>query len=265
MVNMKDPMPEPEPASAPKTPAVSAAVAILRHLAAQSAPVGVSAIARAVGLSPSSCFNIVRTLVSESFVDFDDRTKGYSLGLGSIALARKALDPTQAMEVARPALEDLASRFDVTSSLWRLSRNDRLVLIGFAESPATTRVHLTIGQRLPKYLGAMGRAVAAKSSASRAELAKSYGDLRWHRDPTLEVYLADVEAVRARGWAMDVDTFMQGVTTIAAPVVDGTGAVRFCVSSTIFSGQNDAALSTIGNATLDAADALARRLFGTEF
>ena len=255
-----------EQTGGPKAPAVTAAVAILRHLAAQSDPVGVSSIARAVGLSPSSCFNIVRTLVAEAFVDFDNRTKGYSLGLGSIALARKALDPGSAMEVARPKLEDLAARYDVASSVWRLSRNDRLVLIGFAESPATTRIHLTIGQRLPKFLGAMGRAVAAHSAVTRAELAESYGDLRWHTDPTLETYLADVEQVRTRGWAMDVDNFMQGVTTIAAPVIDATGQVRFCVSSTFFSGQNDAAgLSAIGDATLELSASLAGRLFGTEF
>lgn len=253
-------------AEPPKSPAVAAAIAILRHLAAQSAPVGLTPISRAVGLGPSSCLNILRTLASDSFVHFDTETKAYSLGPGSIALARRALDPAGTMDVARDELQATALDCDVTCALWRLSSNERLVLVGFAESLATTRVHLTIGHRLPQFLGATGRCIAAFSDIDTPDFAARYATLRWHRDPGLSLYRQQVAETRSRGWAIDVDYFMQGVTTIAAPVLDGAGHVRFCATSTTFSGQQDEpGLTRIGGATADLARSLSRRLFGADF
>ncbi|WP_312595859.1 IclR family transcriptional regulator C-terminal domain-containing protein [Brevundimonas sp.] len=249
----------------PKAPAVAAAIAILRHLASQSTPVGLTAISRAVGLSPSSCLNILRTLAADAFVFFDPDTKDYTLGLGSIALARRALDPAGAMDIARSDLRRMALEHEVTSSLWRLAPNERLVLVGFEESLATTRVHLTIGQRLPQYLGAMGRCIAAYSNIEGAEFIPHYEALRWHRDPGLTAYRAQAAEVRARGWAIDIDNFMQGVTTLAAPVLDRAGNVRFCVTSTTFSGQNDdAGLNRIGTETARLSHVLSTLLFGAE-
>ena len=43
------------------------ALAILRHLSEASKPLGVTAVARALGISPSSCFNLLKTLVAEDF------------------------------------------------------------------------------------------------------------------------------------------------------------------------------------------------------
>lgn len=263
---MKTPPSSQPPADAPKAPAVTAAIGILRQLAGAPSPQGVTAIAKAVGLSPSSCFNILRTLASESFVHFDPATKAYTLGLGSIALARKALDPSAALDLVRPQLEDMARRFDVATSLWRISMTDRLVLIGLAESPATTRIHLTVGQRLPKYLGAMGRTVAAHTDLEGKAFAEQFAALRWDHAPDLASYKAEVAKVRSRGWAIDVDNFMLGVTSIAAPVLDRTGDVRFCISNIFFSGQRGPAdLNILGEATVALAEDFSRRLFSADF
>src|SRR3546814_1822672 len=59
--------------------AVVNAVTILRHLAAHPGQ-GVNAIARATGLSPSTCFGILKTLVDEHFVELDPDSKFYRLG-----------------------------------------------------------------------------------------------------------------------------------------------------------------------------------------
>src|SRR3546814_3311432 len=57
--------------------AVVNAAAILRHLGASEEPQGVTAIAQALSLSASSCFNILRTLAAEDLVEFDSRRKLY--------------------------------------------------------------------------------------------------------------------------------------------------------------------------------------------
>lgn len=253
----------PRQAAFQPVPAVRQALAVLRHLADHPARHGVNAIARGAGLSPSSCFNILKTLVAENAVDFDPETKRYALGPGIVALARSALDPAGALDVARPALDELSRAAGVTASLWQITTDERLLLLGFADNGESTRIHLTPGQRLPMLIGAGGRCVAAYGGFSRAELKRRFGALRWEAPPGFEAYMRDVEAARAAGWALDDGVYIRGVTSLAAAVKDGAGAVRFCVTSTFFRGRSDAALAEIGVQTRRAAARVCHSLYGT--
>jgi DNA-binding IclR family transcriptional regulator len=251
-------------AAAPRVGSVASAIAILRHLGSYPAGAGVNAIARALGLGPSSCFNILKTLTTERFLDFDPVSKLYTLGPGAVVVARRALDPGGALPLVRGDLERLAERFQLTAALWRTSR-ERVFLLGFAESEATTRIHMTVGQRLPILTGALGRCVAAHGRYERAELASRLAGIQWANAPSIEDYLVEVDLARARGWAIDESCFMRGVTTIAAPVTDDLGRVAFSVSSTLFTGQYDAAkLEEIGAVTKAVADRLSGRVFGAD-
>jgi DNA-binding IclR family transcriptional regulator len=71
---------------ASKAPAISRAAAVLRLLGKNATPLGVQAIARELGLVPSTCLHVLRALVAEEFVSFDSETKR-SPGTGSNATA----------------------------------------------------------------------------------------------------------------------------------------------------------------------------------
>ena len=146
------------------------ALAILRYIALTREPAGVTAIARAIGINPSSCFNILRTLVAEEFVERDDETKTYMLGVAPLDLARSVIDENGAFSYLRADMQRLADTFSVTTTLWRMTRSERWVLVGLTESLALARIHMTIGQRLPLYGGAMGRCLAAHRRAPQSEL-----------------------------------------------------------------------------------------------
>jgi hypothetical protein len=94
--------PAPVALVAQRSPAVSQAARILRCLSTAPAPLGVSAVARELGLSPSSCFNILRTLVAEGLLAFDPVAKTYSLGLGLVEIASSALGMGY-LDLIRPA------------------------------------------------------------------------------------------------------------------------------------------------------------------
>jgi DNA-binding IclR family transcriptional regulator len=253
------------PQSAPerRVESVLAAIRILRHLSQQPAGAGVNAIARALELSPSSAFNLLKTLVAENFLDFDAGTKRYTLGPGVLALGRSALDPADAFNIARSHLESLADRRQITAALWRLTRSEQLVLVGFAAGEAATRIHLTVGHRLPMLAGATGRCVAAQRGANLQLLAKQLAAVKWAHAPSAKEYLDEVAVTRERGWAIDEGRYLHGVTTIAAPVFDSTGRLEFCVTGTMFSGQYlKSNLIAIGEDVLRAARWLAERLRG---
>ena len=215
---------------------VANAAAILRHLAESGTPAGVNAIARAADISPSSCFNILKTLVREEFVQFDSTTKAYSLGPAIIGLARTA-DPN-VFPVAKPILQRTAERFEATVALWRIIRRNKEVLLGFAESDLAIRIHMTLGQQRSSRMGAGGRAYLPTLNLTDEELEQEFNKMRWHSAPSLKEYLQDLDLVRARGWSIDDGRYIAALTTTAAAVADSAGAAQFLVTATVFHKQH---------------------------
>lgn len=226
-----------EDAAQRRVGSVRNAAAILRHLQEIGAGIGVNAIARALRISPSSCFNLLKTLVDETLVDFDSATKQYSLGAGAIVLGRRALDPYGAFELVRQRLEAMADKHQVTVGLWRPRRGDQLVLVGYADSAAAFRIHLTVGQRLPIASGAAGRCVMAFSDFDSAAIRRSLEKVKWAEVPNPKKYIADLEMIRQRGYAIDEGQFIKGVTTLAAPGITPAEAIEYIVTATMFTGQ----------------------------
>ena len=223
----------------PRVASVSATVQILRLLSSEIHPLGVNGIAKRLDLTPSACFNILKTLVNEHFVEFDEGSKTYSLGKGIVAIARRALDPWAAFEAIRGGAERLADERGLTVGLWRMVRDERLVLVGYAVGETGLRIHMTVGQRLPLLMGAAGRCIAASEAFSDAEFRRHFAQLRWQNPVTLERYCEEVEEARRVGWSIDTGNFIRGVTTLATPIRDPAGKVRFCLTATMFTGQYD--------------------------
>ena len=95
-------------------PAVSRAVAILRLLGRTRAPMGVKAIAEALGIVPSTALHILRVLVAEELVKVDS-AKQYTLGMGTLALARASLESDDFPMRVQPHLDALSRRYGITA------------------------------------------------------------------------------------------------------------------------------------------------------
>ena len=225
------------------------ALAILRYLGETGRPLGVTAIAKALDISPSSCFNILRTLVAEEMLEFRTTDKSYSLGVGVVELAHRALAKSKILSFVRHQMEFLADEFQITVALRQVSHGERLIVMATAECDADTQIQIRIGHRVPMLAGAGGRCIAAFGSLSPDEMKDRFQQLRWHITPDFDDYLAELEQVRRDGWAIDQNQFKAGVTTVAAPVFDEGGAVIYCLTGTMFTGQHGAqTLMRIGEA-----------------
>lgn len=241
--------------------AVVAATRILRFLATHRRPAGVTEVARTLALNPSTCFNILRTLADEGLVIFDAETKGYSPGLGLAELAASALDGVGAVRVVRPHLEALADRFGVTMTLWLRAGADRVVLVDRAEGRSMVRIHMSIGQRLPMLIGALGRCMAAHAGLAEDDLARRYAGLRADALPPFETFLRQVAQARRQGYAVDADSFVSGITTVSAAVRDGVGQPVLAISAVDLTARLDrAATRRLGEALAVAAEDIGRSL-----
>ncbi|MVW70986.1 IclR family transcriptional regulator [Bordetella sp. 15P40C-2] len=211
--------------------ALSAGLRILRHLSSAPTPLGVTRIARDLGLNSSTCFNLLKTLVQERLVTFDEDTKTYRMGLGLVELAKGSLEQASYVRLLKPHLQELANRHRVTTTLWQRTVNDRVVLVDLAESGSTMRVHMSIGQRLPLYIAALGRCMAAYSNLTPAELRTQLSTLRWEDGPSFEAYMRDVQRVREIGYATDEGHFVKGITTVSSPILDENRTAVMAISA----------------------------------
>ncbi|MGA0605269.1 IclR family transcriptional regulator [Phenylobacterium sp. VNQ135] len=233
---------------APSVGAVVNAIAILRQVAFQPTPLGVNALARAAGVSPSTCYNIVKTLTAEGMLEFDAVSKTYTAGSLLLSLGLRGAEGRRAFARCAFLLEPFAEAQGATVVLWQVT-SQRLVLIGLAESGAATRIHMTAGFRLPLLAGAGGRCVAFALPVPKSTIEAQFPQLRWDNPPTLEKYLREVEQSRRRGWALDDGDLFSGISTVSVPLLDQHGRPAFILATSFFRGQRSKAeLAKVGAA-----------------
>jgi IclR family acetate operon transcriptional repressor len=260
---MNQPTLEVSSAGKPSVGSVVQAISVLRHLAELEGGAGVTAIASKLSISPSSCFNILKTLVAEEFLEFDVREKTYRLGLGSIALARRALGANHVYPAIRSEIRALSTRHDVAIGVWKSVPPKRFILVGVAESEQATRIHMAVGQRVPYFAGAIGRCAVAWSNLTEAQIAEGVAAVRWQSRPELGEYLNQVASARKFGWSVDAGSWRRGVTTMATPILDGEGTMQFGLTASMFTGQHDhLTFQQICSEIMDVAKYVAERAYG---
>lgn len=214
------------------------AIGVLRYLAHKGAPERAVDIARHLGINPSTCFNILRTLVSEDVVDFNPLSKTYSAGLGLARLAEQLVTQGQRVQLALPLMRELAIAHGITVTLWRRMGNDRIVLISSESSPTDLHIYMPLGQRLPILMGASGRLFVGQMNIPEKDLRAEFANIRWARALSFQEYLDQVHLAQRHGWAVDDGYFSDGVLAIAAPVCNTERSIAYTVSAVMIRGQH---------------------------
>jgi DNA-binding IclR family transcriptional regulator len=244
-----------------QVPAVTRAVAILRLLGRSEEALGVNAVARALRLIPSTCLHILRVLVAEELVAFDPSTRRYRLDAGVLALARSVLRRNGFAEIVQPELDRLARRHGVTAIGVQVIGLEHIVVVAISGSDQGLRLHADIGSRFPALISASGRCVAAFSTEPWAVLARRFRALRWERPPSLRKWRAEVEATRAKGYAVDEGNYIRGVTVLAAPVrAHGRQVTHVVVAVGVSEQVRQAGVEALARELRTIAEALSRRL-----
>jgi DNA-binding IclR family transcriptional regulator len=248
---------------ASKAPAISRAAAVLRLLGKSDTPLGVQAIARELGIVPSTCLHVLRALVAEEFVSFDSDTKRYSLEAGVLTLARHWLRRNQFTDLAQPVLDRIGEAFGVTMLGVHIVGLDHIIVVAVSQSGHNFQLSTQIGSRFPALISATGRCIAAFGDHSEAELESRFKTLRWDEPPTFDEWKAQVSQTRAQGFAVDDGNYISGVTLVAAPVWKSRAKLSHAlVAIGIGSALKRAGLPALQNALRSSAQTLSNQLCG---
>lgn len=212
--------------------AVTAALDILRCLGRHAAPRRLSEITRELDLNPSTTLNILRTLEHEGLVALDRDSKRYGLAQGLVELAMPLLAREDPGVRFTQALDAAAAELGMTIALWRRAE-DEVELVQVGESSAVMRIAFTVGRRLPMFLGAMGRLVAARGTFTPEALRAGFNRVPWADAPAFEDWQAGVATVRETGVAFDRGCVNRGVIGIAVPV-EADGPLSRVVAAAMF-------------------------------
>ena len=244
-----------------KAPAIARAAAILRLLGKSDAPLGVQAIARELGLVPSTCLYVLRALADEDLVAFDGDTKRYALDVGVLTLARQWLKRSQFADLAQPVLDRLAQAFDTTMLGVQIVGLDHIVAVAVSRAGGEFRLSATVGSRFPALISATGRCIAAWGHYGRADLERRFAGLRWDDPPSFDDWMAQVERTRAQGFGIDEGNYISGVAVLAAPVWKAPGRPSHALVATGVGGAlKRSGLAELSRALVAEARTLSERL-----
>jgi len=245
-----------------KAPAITRAAAILRLLGRSETPLGVQAIARALGLVPSTCLYVLRALVEEELVAFDPDTKRYSLDAGVLTLARGWLRRDRFADLVQPVLDRLSRDYGVTMLGVQIVGLDHIVTVAAAQA-AGFQLNVQVGSRFPALISATGRCLAAFADYPPAQIEAKFHTLRWDDAPTFADWLGQIEETRRRGFGVDAGNYIAGVTVLAAPVWKGDGRPSHAlVAIGLGSSLRNGGVEELGEALVGAARSVSQQLGG---
>jgi len=202
-------------------PAVAKAFRLLDLLSASPEPLGVSELARQLGLGKSTIHGLVTTLQAFGAVETVDGSKRYRIGRGLHALAMRTAGRVDLRDLARPSLERLAAQTEQTSFLGVVSA-DHVTILDLVHGRPTMSVSAPVGSAIPLLAGAVGKAVLAGwDPATRDAFLRKTELPRFTAQSVTDrhAYARLVEEAAVRGAALDVDEYVDGMRAAAAPVL----------------------------------------------
>jgi IclR family transcriptional regulator, pca regulon regulatory protein len=211
-------------------------LAILSAFSPDRPELGISDLAELLGLTRSTTHRYVATLARLGYLDQDEATRKYRLGLRVLDLGFAVIGSFDLREIAAPYLQRLTATTGCTSNLAIRDDTDVILIDRIRGRPG--RYHhlefsLHVGSRIPSYCSATGKALLAFLPAPDLDELLDRIELlpRGPRAAGSRAALAaDLAQVRRTGIAVNDEELESGLRSIAVPVRSRAGDVVAAVN-----------------------------------
>lgn len=208
---------------------VSRAIEILRCFD-NNEELGVTEISKILGLHKSTAFGLISTLESYQLLEKNGDTGKYRLGIELFRLGTKVNSSLRS--VAIPYLETLLNKYEETVNLVVRDYNF-VTYLEKIESPHSMRICTRVGQRLPLYSTAVGKVILASLSDEEIEEVIEASEIKKYTQNTIcnkRELFEYIHRVRKNGYAEDFEELEEGLTCVAAPIINHTGKAIAAIS-----------------------------------
>lgn len=252
----------PSSAGKARLSSVANAIRVTKAFTDDEYEMGISDLSKRLGLAKSTVHRHAATLVEAEFLEQNKETGKYRLGMVLFelgALVRRKMD------VANEARPQLRSLMEMTGETVQLAIFDHLsvLYINKMESRQAVRMSSAVGSRAPAYCTSVGKVLLAHQPDEVIKRVVQAGLERFSPKTitTASVLAAELERVRAGGYAVDDEEMEVGLRCVAAPIRNHSGAVIAAIGvAAPIQRMNKKNMQTCTPMVVAAADTISRRL-----
>ncbi|MCY9670236.1 IclR family transcriptional regulator [Paenibacillus alginolyticus] len=193
---------------------------------------GVSELSRQLGLSKGAVHKLLMTLESEGFIKQNPANKQYSLGYTLLELGNKVLRNHNLTDFSKPFLQKLAKTTEELVCLCVRDERDAIYVDKIEDSQHPIRFNVEAYRRFPLYATSASRAILAFQDHTFIEDIL-LGEIRTYTPYSLkepEEIKELLKSIQQRGFEVSSNRRNVGVTGIAAPIFEASGAVNASIS-----------------------------------
>jgi IclR family transcriptional regulator, KDG regulon repressor len=203
---------------------VALALRIIEHVTEMRRPVGVTALATALGINKSRIHRHLQTLVARGYLSREEETDRYGTGPRLVSLGRLIVDNIDIVDAAMPVLRGLRDALGHYSVLSQVE-DDGVRVLASVSGRSLVEIGVRRGSLLLFHASAQGKvALAFGPDETRLRVLRSRLEMLTPSTIVSATQLEqELERVRARGWATGFNESLIGLNTLAAPIFDAPG------------------------------------------
>jgi IclR family KDG regulon transcriptional repressor len=198
-------------------PLLKKAIEVIKLVAEQNRPLGVTEISKTLSISKSTVFGILRALEEEGFIYKDPAIKKYSVGQQLLELSLQVFHGVELTAVAKPHLEKLVSLVDESVFLG-IREENRVKVLDAMEPRKSFKITSPIGTKFPITASVLGKVFLSPLPDEEIRtLLKKIGLPRYTENSIIDIdaFLEEVARTREAGYGVDVEEYLKGIRAIA--------------------------------------------------
>jgi len=184
-------------------------------------------LAHSLGLPKSTAHRLVSTLADYHFLQYDQASQRYCLGLRIFGLGSVANQSLSLKRLVGSFLTELHTKLNKTVALAVL-RDDEVVYIDKREDWRHPVKSTEMGRHRPPHFGMFGQLLMAYLPEEEIDRILKKSPLIAYTKKTIAnkaEFKTRLNAIRKQGYVIDDGQVFDGVTGIAAPIKDSSGKV----------------------------------------
>lgn len=201
---------------------VSHALDILESFTKTEDELGVTELAKRLGLHKNNVFRLLATLEHRGYIEQNKQTENYRLGPKTLQIGSTFIEQRECRRQARPVIESLMATTGETAVVAVLRAN-KVIYMDSVETNKTVRAVSRIGAMLPAHCTAVGKvqlAFLAQDDVMRLYPDEVLAGLTPKSIRSRDALLKELKAITEQGYAIENEECDLEVRSIAVPIRD---------------------------------------------
>ena len=207
---------------------------VLELLAEEPFELGVSELSKALGSPKASAHRICATLLEGGFIEHDAATRQYRLSAKALWIGSGYLRHSIVYRSAFFPMQDLSKQVPGTIQLG-VPDSGHVLFIHSIGDPSSVEVFADVGLRRSLHATASGKLFLTELSSEQLEAWMSSSREKYTPKTILSLarMKQELAAIIEKGYAINREELLPGISVLAAPVYDRTNKVAAAISITL--------------------------------